>query len=224
MAVLTVRNLPDDVHRALRVRAAQHGHSDDLASALIVARDNGELVSDTELIDILFMVLTAGFVTTTAVIRNGVLALLTHPQQMHLVRSGQVPWSQAIEEILRWGSTVANLPFRYATQDVEIDGCTGPPRRRRPDGVPCGEPGRKGLRSRPRQVRYHEPAPVVRPGAAFLPGRCAGGPAIELRLPRAIRAAGGSGGDHRRGGRRLHGFLRHLLPPRLPVAFRPSIA
>lgn len=27
MAVLTVKNLPDDVHRALRVRAAQHGRS-----------------------------------------------------------------------------------------------------------------------------------------------------------------------------------------------------
>ncbi|KPY43158.1 plasmid stabilization protein [Pseudomonas savastanoi pv. retacarpa] len=27
MAMLTVRNLSDDVHRALRVRAAQHGHS-----------------------------------------------------------------------------------------------------------------------------------------------------------------------------------------------------
>jgi plasmid stability protein len=27
MAMITVRNLPDDVHRALRVRAAQHGHS-----------------------------------------------------------------------------------------------------------------------------------------------------------------------------------------------------
>lgn len=27
MAMLTVRNLPDDVHRALRVRAALHGHS-----------------------------------------------------------------------------------------------------------------------------------------------------------------------------------------------------
>lgn len=25
--MLTVRNLPDEVHRALRVRAAQHGHS-----------------------------------------------------------------------------------------------------------------------------------------------------------------------------------------------------
>jgi antitoxin FitA len=27
MAMLTIRNLPDDVHRALRVRAAMHGHS-----------------------------------------------------------------------------------------------------------------------------------------------------------------------------------------------------
>jgi plasmid stability protein len=27
MAMLTVRNLPDDVHRALRVRATQHGRS-----------------------------------------------------------------------------------------------------------------------------------------------------------------------------------------------------
>jgi len=27
MAMLTVRNLPDEVHRALRVQAAQHGHS-----------------------------------------------------------------------------------------------------------------------------------------------------------------------------------------------------
>jgi plasmid stability protein len=27
MSMLTVRNIPDDVHRALRVRAAQHGRS-----------------------------------------------------------------------------------------------------------------------------------------------------------------------------------------------------
>jgi len=29
MAILTVRNLPDEVHRALRVRAAQHGRSEE---------------------------------------------------------------------------------------------------------------------------------------------------------------------------------------------------
>lgn len=27
MASITVRNVPDEVHRAIRVRAAQHGHS-----------------------------------------------------------------------------------------------------------------------------------------------------------------------------------------------------
>lgn len=27
MAAITIRNLPDDVHRAIRVRAAQHGRS-----------------------------------------------------------------------------------------------------------------------------------------------------------------------------------------------------
>ena len=27
MAMLTVRNIPDEVHRALRMRAARHGHS-----------------------------------------------------------------------------------------------------------------------------------------------------------------------------------------------------
>ena len=27
MASITIRNVPDDVHRALRIRAAQHGHS-----------------------------------------------------------------------------------------------------------------------------------------------------------------------------------------------------
>ncbi|MCT8272336.1 cytochrome P450 [Xanthomonas translucens pv. undulosa] len=118
----TRQRIPDFFRRLIALKRRRPG--DDLASALIAARDSGELVSDTELIDMLFMVLSAGFVTTTGVIGNGVLALLTHPQQLRLVLSGQVTWAQAIEEILRWGSSVTNLPFRYATQDVEIEGCT----------------------------------------------------------------------------------------------------
>jgi antitoxin FitA len=37
MAMLTVRNLPADVHRALRVRAAQHGHSTEAEVRKILA-------------------------------------------------------------------------------------------------------------------------------------------------------------------------------------------
>ena len=38
MAMLTVRNLPEDVHRALRVRAAQHGRSTEAEVRDILAR------------------------------------------------------------------------------------------------------------------------------------------------------------------------------------------
>jgi plasmid stability protein len=37
MAMLTVRNLPDDVHRALRVRAAEHGRSTEAEVRAILA-------------------------------------------------------------------------------------------------------------------------------------------------------------------------------------------
>lgn len=37
MGMLTVRNLPDDVHRALRVRAAEHGHSTEAEVRQILA-------------------------------------------------------------------------------------------------------------------------------------------------------------------------------------------
>ncbi|MCB1718119.1 MAG: plasmid stabilization protein [Candidatus Competibacteraceae bacterium] len=37
MAMLTVRNLPDEVHRALRIRAAQHGHSMEAEAREILA-------------------------------------------------------------------------------------------------------------------------------------------------------------------------------------------
>lgn len=38
MAMLTVRNLPDDIHRALRVLAAQHGRSTEAEVREILAR------------------------------------------------------------------------------------------------------------------------------------------------------------------------------------------
>lgn len=37
LAMLTVRNLPDEVHRALRVRAALHGHSMEAEAREILA-------------------------------------------------------------------------------------------------------------------------------------------------------------------------------------------
>jgi cytochrome P450 len=53
-----------------------------------------------------------------------VLNLLTHPDQLELVLTGRVGWDAVIEEILRLESSIAQLPFRFALEDVELGGVT----------------------------------------------------------------------------------------------------
>ena len=94
----------------------------DLTSALIAARDGEDRLSETELIWTLILMVGAGFETTTNLITNAVRALLIHRGQLDLVRDGRCPWSAVIEETARWDPSIANLPFRYATEDVDLDG------------------------------------------------------------------------------------------------------
>jgi cytochrome P450 len=52
-------------------------------------------------------------------------ALLTHPDQLELVRGGEVPWLQAFEEYARWISPIGMSPRRVARpwriRDVEFE-------------------------------------------------------------------------------------------------------
>ncbi|MDT7799425.1 MAG: 2-hydroxy-5-methyl-naphthoate 7-hydroxylase [Actinomycetota bacterium] len=68
--------------------------------------------------DTVFAILGAGSETTINFIDNAVTALLTHPEQLELVKSGQVSWDEVIE--------VASLPLRFAVEDIELDGVTIP--------------------------------------------------------------------------------------------------
>ncbi|TDC25291.1 cytochrome P450 [Streptomyces sp. 8K308] len=99
---------------------------DDLASALIATREaDGDRLTEEELFDTLLLILTAGHETTVHLLGNAVHALLTHPEQLALARSGQVGWDAVIDETLRWAPSVANLPLRFATEPIEIeDGIT----------------------------------------------------------------------------------------------------
>jgi cytochrome P450 len=102
---------------------------DDMTSALIAARDEeGSRLTEIELIDTLLLVIGAGHETTVNLIGNAVHALLGHPDQLALVRSGEVPWSEVIEETLRWAPSIANLPLRYAVEDVTLPDGTLIPR------------------------------------------------------------------------------------------------
>jgi cytochrome P450 len=102
--------------------------ADDLTSALIDWRDdNAAALSDEELIDTLWLLLTAGHETTLSLITNASRALLTHPEQLAIARGGdEVTWTRVVEEALRWDAPIGNFPARYPLQDITIAGVTIP--------------------------------------------------------------------------------------------------
>ena len=98
---------------------------DDLTTELITVRDQGDRLSEEELIHTLLLVIGAGFETTVNLIGNAVHALLRHPDQLKQVLAGQLTWDQVIQETLRWAPSIANVPLRYAVSDITTpDGTT----------------------------------------------------------------------------------------------------
>jgi len=99
--------------------------SDDLSSALIAARDGNASLSEDELVDTLVLLVSAGHETTVNLLGNAIVAMLTNPGQLGLVRGGRVTWEDVIEETLRRQAPVPNLPLRFAVEDIDIgDGLT----------------------------------------------------------------------------------------------------
>ncbi|MFI0411981.1 cytochrome P450 [Actinomadura sp. 3N508] len=76
-------------------------HEDDLLTRLAVARDD-EALTDTEMVATAILLLGAGLETTAKLLGNGLHTLLTHPDQLELLRSNLDLMPSAIEEILRF--------------------------------------------------------------------------------------------------------------------------
>ncbi|MFE7893553.1 cytochrome P450 [Streptomyces sp. NPDC057412] len=111
---------------ALIAHRRQHP-GDDLTSELIRVRDeDGDRLSDEELLYTLLLVIGAGFETTVNLIGNAVVALLTHPEQLAAVRSGEIGWDAVIDETLRVHPSIASLPLRFAVTDLEVGDVTVP--------------------------------------------------------------------------------------------------
>ncbi|MFK0123816.1 cytochrome P450 [Streptomyces nigra] len=100
---------------------------DDLTTELIRVRDeDGDRLSDEELLYTLLLVIGAGFETTVNLIGNAVVALLTHPEQLAAVRAGEIGWDAVIDETLRAHPSIASLPLRFAVTDLKVGDVTVP--------------------------------------------------------------------------------------------------
>ncbi|MEV0697733.1 cytochrome P450 [Saccharopolyspora sp. NPDC050389] len=107
------------------VAAKRREPGDDLVSAMLAARyENDSRLSEAELVDTIFLLLAAGHETTVNLLDHAIAALLTHHDQLELVLAGRCSWHDVIEETLRWQAPVANLPLRYAVEDIELAGLT----------------------------------------------------------------------------------------------------
>ncbi|MDN5856147.1 MAG: cytochrome P450, partial [Actinomycetia bacterium] len=93
-----------------------------LISALVEVAEDGDRLSQAELVGMAFLLLVAGHETTVSLIGNAVCALLTRPDQLELLHGRPDLLPGAVEEFLRWDTSVHNAPVRFAAEDVEIAG------------------------------------------------------------------------------------------------------
>ncbi|UGY90298.1 cytochrome P450 family protein [Streptomyces gobiensis] len=105
----------------------RHRPGEDLLSALIRTNDeDGDRLSLDELRGTAWLLLVAGHETTVNLISNGVLALLSHPDQLAALRADFSLMENAVEEMLRYDGPVETPTYRFTTEPVEIGGTVIP--------------------------------------------------------------------------------------------------
>jgi cytochrome P450 len=108
------------------VAAKRADPTDDLLSSLVTVRDGADQLSEDELTSMAWLLLVAGHETTVNLIGNGVHALLTHPEQLALLRAQPDRLGAAIEELLRFSGPVQVATPRHTTEPVTVGGITIP--------------------------------------------------------------------------------------------------
>jgi cytochrome P450 len=107
----------------LRAHIARHrasGERDDLLGTLVAAHDAGDgSLSEDELLGNLILLFVAGHETTTNLLGNGLLTLLRHPQALARLRADPQAMAGAVDEMLRFESSV-NMVSRHVVEPYVI--------------------------------------------------------------------------------------------------------
>ncbi|MFG2116911.1 cytochrome P450 [Streptomyces sp. NPDC048718] len=116
-AQLVIRRLLTELVAA---RRAEPG--DDLTSALLTARDQGDGLSEQELIGTLHLMISAGQHTTCALLTNAIAELLHHPDQLGHVQAGRADWQDVIAEVMSGPRSPGGFsPLRFAVDDIQLE-------------------------------------------------------------------------------------------------------
>ncbi|MBX9656690.1 cytochrome P450, partial [bacterium] len=115
----SITSMNEYFHAAIHRRRRTPG--DDLLTALLAAQEQGDLLSDDELVATCVLLVFAGHETTTNLIGNGILSLLRHPTELSRLRDEPGLMPLAVEELLRFDGPAASV-VRIATEDISLHG------------------------------------------------------------------------------------------------------
>ncbi|MGW7262701.1 cytochrome P450 [Streptomyces sp. NPDC054842] len=107
----------------IAVRREEPG--DDLVSGLIAAHDEGDRLTEQEMISTCVLLLNAGHEATVNATVNGWWSLFRHPGELAALRADRSLVPTAVEELMRY-DTPLQLFERWVLDDIEIDGTTIP--------------------------------------------------------------------------------------------------
>src|SRR5690606_3579507 len=93
--------------------------ADDLISALVAAEQEGDKLTETELVTTCTLLISAGYALTVHLIGNSMLALLRNPDQLAWLRANPDRLAPAVEELIRY-DTPAQVISRVVLQDTKI--------------------------------------------------------------------------------------------------------
>lgn len=111
--------MADYFREVIRSRRAAPGS--DVLSQMIAARDDGNTLTEDELVATCMLILMAGHETTTSLLGNAIKALLDHPEQLARLQAAPEMIDSAVEEFLRFdGPAVAAA--RVVAVDHELAG------------------------------------------------------------------------------------------------------
>jgi cytochrome P450 len=119
------RNLMAQAYFQQLFELRRRNPGEDLTTHLVQAEENGNKLTNEELTANIMLLFVAGHETTVNLIGNGLLALHRNPDQLALLKGNPQLMTGAIEEFLRYDSSV-QMSGRVALEDVELAGKTIP--------------------------------------------------------------------------------------------------
>jgi cytochrome P450 len=97
--------------------------TDDMISRLVHVGEDGNVLKEDEILATVFLMFLAGHVTTVNLVGNGVVALMTHPDQLSKFKANpELLAKGVVEETLRYWGPVDFIGRRTAREDVAVGG------------------------------------------------------------------------------------------------------